>query len=123
MSLTTIKTLILGATSKTDRYAYKAAEMLHQKNHPLVLIGNKQGEIFGYPIHHELVNVNDIHTITLYLNKFNQEKYYEYILQISPQRIIFNPGTENETLFELAQKNNIQAIEACTLVMLSIGNY
>jgi hypothetical protein len=49
--------------------------------------------------------------------------YYDYILSLKPKRIIFNPGTENEELMKLAKQNNIQPVVACTLVMLSIGNY
>ncbi len=43
--------------------------------------------------------------------------------QINPKRIIFNPGTENEEFKQLATQNGVEPIEACTLVMLSIGNF
>ena len=55
--------------------------------------------------------------------KLKQEAYYDYILSLNPKRIIFNPGTENKDLEQLAKKQNIETIEACTLVMLSVGNY
>jgi uncharacterized protein len=53
----------------------------------------------------------------------HQRDYYDYILSLHPKRIIFNPGAENDELAELARKNNIQPVEACTLVMLSTGQY
>jgi hypothetical protein len=57
------------------------------------------------------------------LNPTAQKAYYDFILSLHPKRIIFNPGTENEELEELAQQNGIAAIEACTLVMLNTGQY
>jgi uncharacterized protein len=53
----------------------------------------------------------------------HQKEYYDYIVSLHPKRIIFNPGTENDELAELAIKNNIQPVEACTLVLLSTGQY
>ena len=67
--------------------------------------------------------IKDIHTVTLYLNPDNQKDYYDYILQLSPKRIIFNPGAENQELIELAMKNNIEVSIACTLIMLNSNNY
>ncbi len=64
-----------------------------------------------------------VDTITLYLNSNNQKQYYDYILSLQPKRIIFNPGAENDELEELANKNGIKTMEACTLVMLSTGQY
>jgi hypothetical protein len=52
-----------------------------------------------------------------------QVAYYDAILSLAPRRIIFNPGTENPDLQALATSNGIQAIEACTLVMLKTGQY
>ena len=47
--------------------------------------------------------------------------WYDYILDLKPKRILFNPGTENPELERLAQQRGIQTEEACTLVLLSIG--
>ena len=51
------------------------------------------------------------------------KKYYDYLIGLKPKRIIFNPGTENTELETLAQAKGIETIEACTLVLLSIGEY
>ena len=64
-----------------------------------------------------------MHTITLYLNSQRQKAYYDYILGLKPQRIIFNPGTENLELIKLAKEQGIEIEIACTLVMLSTGAY
>ena len=67
--------------------------------------------------------IDYVDTVTMYLGKSNQVPYYDTILKLNPRRIIFNPGTKNVEFEQLANKNGIEVIEACTLVMLSIGEY
>jgi hypothetical protein len=67
--------------------------------------------------------MDDLHTVSLYLNPNRQTDYYEYLLSLKPKRIIFNPGTENPVLERLAHENNIETEQACTLVLLSLGAY
>lgn len=67
--------------------------------------------------------VQDVDTVTLYLNPEHQKPYYEYILSLHPKRVIFNPGTENEALQDLLDREKIPYMEACTLVMLHTGQY
>ncbi|MBX2841563.1 MAG: CoA-binding protein [Flammeovirgaceae bacterium] len=117
------KTLILGASQNPKRYAYRAAYMLKESGHSIVPIGRRAGQVAGEPILTEKECKKDIDTITLYLNAKNQEEWYEYIVNTKPNRIIFNPGTENPDLQKLAQQHQIETINACTLVMLSMGNY
>jgi hypothetical protein len=59
----------------------------------------------------------------LYVSAKNQEEYIPYIQSLQPKRVFFNPGTENPDLYPLLNKNGIETVEACTLVLLSIGNY
>jgi predicted CoA-binding protein len=117
------KTLILGATTNPERYAYLAAQRLTQHGHPIVNVGIKSGEVAGQPIEQPGQIHSDIDTITLYIGPQNQPAYYDYILNTRPQRIIFNPGTENPELELLAEEKGIETVEACTLVMLSTGQY
>jgi predicted CoA-binding protein len=117
------KTLILGATENPERYAYKAAHKLTENGHPIINVGIKKGDVAGQPIHVDKAIFSNIDTITLYVGAKNQPEWYDYILQTKPQRLVFNPGTENTELKNLAQKEGIETIEACTLVMLSVGNY
>jgi predicted CoA-binding protein len=118
-----MKTLVLGATPNPARYAYQAVRSLLRHGHEVVPVGRKQGQVEGLTILNTAPELDDIHTITLYLNPDNQKSYYDYILRIKPKRIIFNPGTENPELRNLAMEHGIATEEACTLVMLSIGNY
>ena len=117
------KTLILGATTNPSRYAYLAANRLVNAGHQIINVGIKSGQVAGEPIQSFESFHLDIDTITLYLGLQNQKEYYKYILETNPKRIIFNPGTENPELEELAQKQGIEVIEACTLVMLATNQY
>lgn len=117
------KTLVLGATPNPSRFAYLATLRLQHYGHPIELVGIRKGDIAGIPIRHELLPLEDVHTVTLYLNPERQKPYYDYILSIHPKRIIFNPGTENPELEALAEAQGIETLEGCTLVMLSTGQY
>lgn len=116
-------TLIIGATPNPDRYAYKAANMLHAKGHDIINVGIKPGAVAGVEIEKPGVIHEDVHTITLYIGPHLQSDYYDYILKTKPQRVIFNPGTENSELEALLEENAIEPVEACTLVMLATGQY
>ncbi|MFC0775171.1 CoA-binding protein [Terrimonas alba] len=117
------KTLVLGASDNPSRYSYLAIQRLRSHGHPVVAIGRKNTKVNDVIIEKEKQEVNDIDTVTLYLNPTHQQEYYDYIVSLKPKRIIFNPGTENEELIRLAKENKIQPLEACTLVMLSTGQY
>ena len=117
------KTLVLGASANPSRYSNIAINRLHAYNHPVVAVGLKEGKVGDVNIVKGRPNEEDVDTITLYLNSENQKQYYDYVLSLKPKRIIFNPGAENDELEELANKNGIQTLEACTLVMLSTGQY
>ena len=117
------KTIVLGASVNPERYSYLAIHRLRSHHHPVVAIGKKNGQVSDIQIQKEKVPQEDIDTVTLYLNAKNQEQYIDYILSLRPKRIIFNPGAENDKLVELARKNNIEPVIACTLVLLSTGQY
>jgi predicted CoA-binding protein len=117
------KTLILGATPDTSRYANFAASRLVERGHTIVNVGIKTGEVAGVPIEKPETIHHDIDTITLYVGPQNQPPLYDYILNTNPKRIIFNPGTENTELRRKANEKGIETEYACTLVMLSVGEY
>lgn len=119
------KTLILGASTNPDRYAYIAAQDLQKYSHDFVLLGIKKGQVLGKEILTGKPNLEQasIDTVTLYIGPKHQPEWYEYLLALKPKRIIFNPGTENQELETLAQEQGIETLEACTLVMLATGQY
>lgn len=116
-------TLVIGASENIDRYSNIAINLLRFYQYNVYAIGNKKGKIKDVEIAISKIPFKDVHTITLYISEKYQKEYYEYILSLSPKRIIFNPGTENQELENLAQKNNIQTINACTLVMLKTQQF
>lgn len=117
------KTLVLGASSNPNRYSYLAINQLRRRQHPVLGIGKRVGKVGDVEIEIGQKEEEDIDTITLYLNASNQKQYYDYIFSLNPKRIIFNPGAENDELYKLAQEKGIQPMEACTLVLLSTGQY
>ncbi|MBS4043002.1 MAG: CoA-binding protein [Chitinophagaceae bacterium] len=117
------KTLVIGASENKERYSNLAVNLLRQYNHPVVAIGNKVGKINDVEIVVGKPILKDIDTITLYLSEKYQQEYYDYLVSLKPKRIIFNPGTENDELVELAKSNHIEPLEACTLVLLKTGQY
>jgi uncharacterized protein len=91
--------------------------------HPVINVGIKNGEVAGVPIERPETIHEDVDTITLYVGPHNQLSLYNYILETNPKRIIFNPGTENPELEKMAEEKGIETLYACTLVMLSTGEY
>lgn len=118
-------TLIVGATDNIERYAYRAADLLQAKGVSFILIGIKKGVVFGKEIIdlRQKPTLAGIHTITLYLGPTNQAEWVDYLIGLGPKRIIFNPGTENPEFFSKAKAAGIEALEACTLVMLTTGQF
>ncbi|HVI43624.1 MAG TPA: CoA-binding protein [Chitinophaga sp.] len=116
-------TVVLGASPNPDRYSNLAVNRLTAKGHPVVAIGKKAASIGDIPVITEHPDLKQVDTVTLYLNPILQKEYYDYILQLHPRRIIFNPGTENDELAQLATQHDITPVEACTLVLLSTGQY
>lgn len=117
------KTLVLGASDNPSRYSFLAVNRLRSYGHPVVAIGKKNSMVADVPIEKEKKDWKNVDTVTLYLNPLHQQQYYDYILSLKPKRIIFNPGAENDELADLAVKNGIKPIEACTLVLLSTNQY
>jgi predicted CoA-binding protein len=116
-------TLVLGASEKTERYSNKAIRMLREYGFATVAMGLREGQVLDVPIVKQPILNQKIDTVTLYLNPQNQQPHYQYILSLQPRRIIFNPGTENPALIELAKEKGIETLEACTLVLLSTRQF
>jgi predicted CoA-binding protein len=114
------KVLVVGASENPSRYSNKAIIKLNENSHEVFAFGNRPGKVMGIEISTEFPNIQ-IDTLTLYLSSKIQKQYYNNIINLNPKRIIFNPGAENEELSNIARKIGIQVLNACTLVMLSIG--
>ncbi|MBB1140320.1 CoA-binding protein [Myroides sp. WP-1] len=117
------KTIVLGASTNEERYSNKAIRMLREYGHEVVAHGLRKGQVLDVDIETELQPYNDIDTVSLYLNPQRQEDFYAYIIQLKPNRVIFNPGTENPDFYKQLIKNNIGYEEACTLVLLRTNQF
>lgn len=118
------KTLVIGATTNPQRYSFLAVNRLRGHGHDVVALGVDDGIVGDVPIVKEHFPFNNIDTVTLYVRPaIQRESYEDYIVSLKPKRVIFNPGTENPAFESRLQKEGIEPIEACTLVMLSTGQY
>jgi len=117
------KTLVIGASENPERYSNKATRMLNEYHHEVVPFGLRKGSIQEIPIVTEFPTHNDFDTVTLYLNPTNQAGYIDKILGLHPKRVVFNPGTENPAFEAKLRAQGIEALEACTLVLLRTNQY
>lgn len=102
------RTLVLGASSNPERYAYKAIERLVESGNEVIAFSPKAG-IVGNVVFETSWNPNwDIDTITLYINPSRQEAYYQAILELKPKRVLFNPGTENPAFIQCYNKQGLK---------------
>ncbi|MCQ0110169.1 CoA-binding protein [Zhouia amylolytica] len=117
------KTLIMGASLQPSRYSYIALKRLRMYGESVVAFGKHKGRVADVVVEDQLIRYTDIDTVTLYLRPEVQKEFYDYILSLKPNRVIFNPGTENESFYELLEANKIRQEVACTLVLLSTKRY
>ncbi len=121
--MSTKKTLVLGASPNPIRFSYKAVKSLQRHDVPVVPVGIKNGEIGGIEIIRDRPQIDDVHTVAMYVGPVRQKDYYSWLLSLRPARIIFNPGTENDEFMEMAKKEGIEVLEDCTLIMLNAGRF
>lgn len=117
------KTLVFGASLKANRYSNYAIQSLIANEFETVAYGLVRGDILGVTIDDTLIAYKNIHTITLYINPERQKDYYEYLVSLNPERVIFNPGTENPEFYKILKAHHISFEVACTLVLLSTNQY
>ena len=116
-------TVVIGASENTERYSNRVTRMLHNQNIPVVAIGLKAGEIDGVKIQTGFPKIQNVDTVTLYVGPALQPQYYDYVIGLKPERIIFNPGTENSEFEVKAREAGIEVLVACTLTMLTVGTF
>ena len=115
---------VLGASNKPNRYSYKAVKMLLEKGHTVFPVHPAIENIEGLPVYQSLKKVSeDIDTITVYLSAARSDRITNEILEKGVQRVIFNPGAENPFLSAQLKIDNVEVVDACTLVMLATGQF
>jgi len=115
-------TLVLGATPDSSRYANMAIQRLRLHHHQVVAIGARKGIVADVTITDQWP-ADGIDTVTMYVGPARQPDHYQRIIDLSPRRVIFNPGTENSEFYTLLKKSGIEVVEGCTLVMLNARTY
>lgn len=119
--------VILGASDKQDRYSYKALVLLKEYGHNPVGVHPSLTEIEGAKVFKDINQaknyLKDVDTLTIYVNPEISSKISQEIINLKPKRAIFNPGSENESIYNELKKNGIEVEEACTLVLLRTNQY
>ncbi len=113
------KVLVIGASPNPKRHSYNAVRKLLLHHHEVIPIGKHDGNIGTCPIIIDKPVYRNVDLIILYINSERQREYYNYILQLKPRRILFNPGTENPELAQIAVENKIEIIYDCALKLIN----
>lgn len=116
---------VLGASPKPDRYANKAVRSLLQHGHDVIPLNPAYAEIEGLACRDGLADLapEEADTITVYMNPDRTRDLASDFIRARPRRVIFNPGAENADLARVLEKTGIEAIEACTLVLLNTNQF
>ncbi len=112
--------LIAAVSTNDKKYSHRAAKLLADNGFKIAPLGFAKGEVGGVEIQSlsSEPKLENVHTITLYMRPENQKEWYDYFLSLSPKRIVFNPGTENSELSEIARDKGIEVVYDCTLQMV-----
>ena len=114
--------VVLGASQKPDRYSNQAVRLLGNFDYRPIPVNPSFEEIEGLKCFPRLAEIGEkVHTVTIYLRAARSTPLIDEILAANPQRIIMNPGAENEELAAAASGAGIEVVEGCTLVMLRTG--
>lgn len=115
---------VVGASPDEERYSHKAMKLLKAKGHTPLPVAPKHDRICDTDVYRTLRDVPcDVDTVSMYVAPARQEAIIDEILELAPKRVVFNPGTENEPAYACLRDSDIEVVEACTLVLLSTGQF
>lgn len=116
--------VVLGASPKASRYSNMAVRQLKSSGYKVIPVNPGHSQVEGLDTVSKLGDIQEpVHTLTLYLSPVWSERIKDDIISLKPERVIFNPGTESGELKESLRNSGIPYLEACTLVMLSTGQF
>lgn len=116
-------TLVIGASLKESRYSNICVRTLVSGQFPVTAIGLREGLIDETPVQTGFPKLQNIHTVSLYLGPDNQKSWYKYIMELNPERVVFNPGAENDEFEEMLTEAGVEVVEGCTIVMVKGGTF
>tara|TARA_R110002096_G_scaffold147671_19_gene307770 strand:+ start:35679 stop:36056 length:378 start_codon:yes stop_codon:yes gene_type:complete len=116
--------VVLGASNNPDRYSFKAICALREHGYAVIPIHPALDEIQGIDV---VASVKEVHqpvdTVSLYVNPSILGKLLDDLVDLSPRRVLFNPGTESAEAVKVLEEAGIQCENACTLVLLQTGQF
>lgn len=116
-----VEIMVIGASTRFNRYSHMAVRKLSHKGYKVTAIGRKSGDIDGVQIHTTVPSDSRPQTILMYLAPKNQSEYLDVIVTLKPSSVIFSPGTENPEFEESLKANGIQVQNTCALIMMSLN--
>lgn len=117
------KTLVLGASPNPVRFSHKAVKSLLRNDQEVVAVGFREGLIVEEEILVGKPEIKNVHTVSIYIGSSRQADYYDYIISLKPERVIFNPGTVNPEFMARLKREGIEPVAECMLVLLNDGDY
>ena len=115
---------IIGASEKKDRFAHMAMTALLEHGHDVRLVNPFKETIDGHRCFRAVTDIKEkINTVTLYVNPHRFRDHIEEVIQVKPERVIMNPGTEDAGMEKILEDAGIKVSRACTLVLLSSGRF
>lgn len=115
---------VLGASTNPERYSFKAVKMLKEYNHTPIPVHPAGHTVDGTPGFKSLADISEpVNTVTCYVGPKISDGEFDRIVGLKPERVIFNPGAENDDLAAKLEKEGIKIVRACTLVMLQTGQF
>jgi len=116
--------VVLGASNKPHRYAYKAIKMLQEYGHHVLPVHPRLENIDGLVVKHSLSQIQSpVDTLALYVGPQRIAPLIDEIVKLKPSRVILNPGTESDELELALLHSDISFVKDCTLLMLEHGRF
>ncbi|MFW6366577.1 MAG: CoA-binding protein [Spirochaetota bacterium] len=115
---------IIGASDNPERYAYKAFKKLQQNGYGVIPVHPVLDTIEDVPVVRSLDDIEeDVYAATLYVRPSTGERYIDQINRLKPKKVIMNPGSESDRIEAECSPRDIIVLRACTLVLLSSGQF
>ena len=119
-----MRVVVLGASPNPERYSNKAVRQLKVHGHDVIPVNPGHQLIEGLDVVSSLRGVSGpVDTVTIYVGPNHIEPMIDDIIALAPRRVIVNPGAESQKLTERLNIAGIPSMEACTLVLLSTGQF
>jgi len=124
MSVEGQRVVVLGASDNPERTSNMAVNRLLENGHDVVPVHPALERIGDLTVVPSLDEVEPpVDTLTVYVSPTVSSSLRDAIVGMAPGRVIFNPGAENPELEADLANEGIPTLRACTLVLLSTGQF